>query len=139
MFIEDLDKYIPGCRNFTWREFLTLPQWKVAVFPKTEGIYRAIVNTGWAMEKVREILQTKIVVTSGYRPPTYNVLIGGAPASHHMNGMACDFVAQGFTAEKTQDILSGHLERLGLRMEKGTLNWTHVDMGRVTHSRIFTA
>lgn len=43
------------------------------------------------MERVREILGHPIFVTSAYRSPKVNHLVGGAPTSAHLTGWAVDF------------------------------------------------
>lgn len=47
------------------------------------------------LEPIRSAAQAPIVVTSGYRPEALNKLIGGAPASDHMKGLAADIHALG--------------------------------------------
>lgn len=37
-----------------------------------------------------------VTITSGYRPPRLNTLIGGAPSSQHLTGLAADFVVPGY-------------------------------------------
>jgi zinc D-Ala-D-Ala carboxypeptidase len=47
--------------------------------------------TAIGMEKVRALLGTPIIISSGYRSPELNAAIGGSTQSHHMQGLACDF------------------------------------------------
>ena len=42
------------------------------------------------LEKVRDLADSPIIVSSGYRSPTLNSLIGGAPNSQHTRGEAAD-------------------------------------------------
>ncbi len=44
-----------------------------------------------ALEQVRALFGTPIIVSSGYRSPAVNRLIGGAPTSKHLQGLAADF------------------------------------------------
>lgn len=54
-------------------------------------------NAANQMELVRELLGGKpIVVSSGYRSPTVNRLVGGAQDSAHMSGNAVDFICPAF-------------------------------------------
>lgn len=49
------------------------------------------------LELVRSYLfGTPIVISSGYRSPAVNALIGGAANSAHMQGLAVDFTAPGY-------------------------------------------
>lgn len=72
-------------------------------------------------------------VTSGYRPPRLNTLIGGAPSSQHLYGLAADIVVPGFTplevAHWIRDNLSGYDQ---LIHEFG--EWTHVSVAPFDHS-----
>ena len=38
-----------------------------------------------------------VIVTSGYRPPRLNRMIGGSPTSQHLVGLAADIVVPGYT------------------------------------------
>jgi len=42
------------------------------------------------LEKIRALLGKPLVITSGYRCPTINQQVGGAPNSYHVKGMAAD-------------------------------------------------
>lgn len=49
------------------------------------------------LERVREALHSHpIIVTSGYRSPEVNRLVGGSPRSAHMRGLAADIIAPTF-------------------------------------------
>lgn len=61
-----------------------------------DNVFLNLVRTCKEMEKVRELLGHPITVSSGYRSPALNKAIGGAKASHHMIGLACDFICSGF-------------------------------------------
>lgn len=55
---------------------------------------RRLVET---LEDVRELLDHKpILITSGYRSPQLNRLVGGTMTSMHMLGLAADFICPGF-------------------------------------------
>jgi zinc D-Ala-D-Ala carboxypeptidase len=44
------------------------------------------------LEPVRELLKTKIKITSGYRSVQVNRAVGGKATSQHLNGSAADFI-----------------------------------------------
>lgn len=50
------------------------------------------------LDPVRDMVNTQIIITSGYRCPQINQLIGGVANSQHMSGYAADFHIQGFTS-----------------------------------------
>ena len=49
------------------------------------------------LEPVRDMVRTPIIITSGYRSPQVNKIVGGADNSQHMSGCAADFHVKGFT------------------------------------------
>lgn len=49
------------------------------------------------MQVLRDHIDRPIKITSGYRSPDHNKKIGGAKASKHVLGMACDFKIEGLT------------------------------------------
>lgn len=48
------------------------------------------------LDPVRDVVNTPIIITSGYRCPKVNRLIGGVDNSQHMSGCAADFHVQGY-------------------------------------------
>lgn len=48
------------------------------------------------LEPVRDMVNTPIMITSGYRCPQVNRLAGGVDNSQHMSGCAADFHVQGY-------------------------------------------
>lgn len=48
------------------------------------------------LDPVRDMVNTPIMITSGYRCPQVNRLVGGVDNSQHMSGCAADFHVQGY-------------------------------------------
>jgi hypothetical protein len=66
-------------------------------------------------------------VTSGYRPSIVNTLIGGAPTSQHLYGLAADIVVPGFTPREVARWIRDNLDSYDqLIHEFG--EWTHVSV-----------
>lgn len=56
------------------------------------------------MQKVRELLKVPIVISSGYRNPQLNKLVGGAKYSKHLEFLAVDFAPKnGFTIKEAYE------------------------------------
>lgn len=53
-----------------------------------------ILLTNYLLEPARAILNTPLIITSGYRCPALNKEIGGNEKSQHLNGTAADFIAK---------------------------------------------
>jgi hypothetical protein len=68
------------------------------------------------MEQVRYLLDNNsITISSGYRCPELNAAIGGAAASAHLYGLACDFTCPSFgTPEEICQFLEQALPTLGI-------------------------
>lgn len=49
------------------------------------------------LDPLRDMVNTPIIITSGYRCPQVNRLVGGVDNSQHMSGCAADFHVMGFT------------------------------------------
>lgn len=49
------------------------------------------------LDPVRDVVQAPIFITSGYRCPPVNGLVGGVDNSQHMSGCAADFYVGRFT------------------------------------------
>lgn len=58
-----------------------------------------------ALEVIRAALGKPIHVNSGYRDRQFNVAIGGAPKSQHMEGKAADITADGVMAEQMHELV----------------------------------
>jgi uncharacterized protein YcbK (DUF882 family) len=53
-------------------------------------IQRELVDTAYELEKLRKELGGPVRILSGYRCPTHNKRVRGAPQSQHMTGKAVD-------------------------------------------------
>jgi hypothetical protein len=67
----------------------------IANTPDTQAL-RNLTALAAGLEVVRELVQSPIVVSSGYRSPAVNKLVGGASDSQHMTGSAADITTPGF-------------------------------------------
>ena len=55
-----------------------------------------LVRVATALEQVRALLSVPVLISSGYRCPDLNRLVGGVPTSAHQQGLAADFTAPDF-------------------------------------------
>ena len=56
------------------------------------------------LDPVRDVVQTPILITSGYRSSQVNRLVGGVDDSQHMLGCAADFHVGGFTPSMMRQV-----------------------------------
>ncbi len=57
------------------------------------------------LDIVRDIAGTLFYVTSDFRTPEENVIVGGSPSSLHMRGRAVDFVIHPWTAKELWNVV----------------------------------
>lgn len=119
--------------HFTVKEALTLHSWgRLATVADgvTEEVKVNIYRLCQKLEEVRDILGCGMNVHCIFRSIEYNTeVLHSLPHDVHALGMAIDFdCAPNLTIEQIKNKLEPELERLGLRMEKGTLTWVHLDI-----------
>jgi len=61
-----------------------------------DALIPELMRTAELLEQVRTLINSPIIVTSGYRCSALNKLIGGKATSKHVQGLACDFKAPQF-------------------------------------------
>jgi len=123
-----LNEKIGKSDYFIWGESLRLPQWNLDVFPDTEAIVYNIEQTALCMDKIRDHFKVPIQVTSWYRPEKYNKLIGGASASAHISGLACDFMVKDMKSNDARKSLFPMLKDFNIRMESLATPHVHIDL-----------
>jgi len=87
------------------------------------------------LEQVRALLGVPILVSSGYRSPVVNHLVGGSDSSAHMRGLACDFIAPKFgpPLEVCREIVRSGIMFDQLIHEFG--RWTHIGLSETSPRR----
>jgi len=61
-----------------------------------QELYGHLMRTAEMMEKVRELLGSPIIITSGYRCMKLNTAVGSSGSSAHILGLAVDFISPSF-------------------------------------------
>lgn len=57
------------------------------------------------LQVLRDYLGKPIIINSGYRTPSYNTKIGGAPGSQHKDAKAGDIRVAGMTSKQVHDAI----------------------------------
>jgi len=93
------------------------------------------------MEEIRKVLGCPITVHCMFRSQKYNQeVVKAIPNDVHAQFEACDFDCnEHHTINEVHTILEPLLEQLGIRMEKNTPTWIHIDLHPVKYARYFTA
>lgn len=86
-------------RNFNLSEFTNSTAARINNVPNDPGDVELanLAYTASMLEEVRELLgRNPIIITSGYRSPKLNKIVGGSKNSQHMTGQAIDFICPKF-------------------------------------------
>ena len=91
---------------------------------KTDGILIAIelIET---LEKIRNHFNAPVIINSGYRTPSWNNKVNGAPNSYHCTGLAADIVVKGHSSREVAKYADGIMEQGGVIRYT---NFTHIDV-----------
>ena len=91
-----------------------------------EGILDNLCILANGMEDVRNLLNAPIHVSSGYRCPELNDLLGSKRTSQHTQGLACDFTSNAYGSPQIifADIISSDIfyDQLILEFDR----WIHI-------------
>lgn len=123
-----LNQPIGGNINFKWKEALWLPKWGICAAPPPE-IEDNIIMMANRLTFIRNFFNRPLRVTSWYRPAVYNVMIGGAQFSQHVQGLAVDFQVFDMESDAARSLLLPFLADYNIRMENlPGANWVHIDL-----------
>lgn len=59
----------------------------------------------FCLQPIRDKIKKPMLITSGYRCPQVNKLVGGVANSQHTKGQAVDFIIQGMTIKQVIDFI----------------------------------
>lgn len=71
----------------------------------TAGVLICLFHISRKMQKIRDVVNMPINITSAYRSREVNSKVKGSPRSLHMQGLACDFIIVGKSPQQTADIV----------------------------------
>lgn len=121
-------------KNFKLQEFLkseTARRNGVTLEPSHEHVANLKRLCDTVLEPLRDMFMYPMIITSGYRSPELNALIGGSKTSAHMEGRAADFEVYGVAPYDVCRRIQEHWHFLGLPIDQCILEfppngWTHI-------------
>ena len=127
--------------HFTLAEFTrsaTAIRYGLQNQPPQEVIDRLRLLCLHVLEPLRQHLACPVTVTSGYRQPRLNALVGGAPASQHQRGEAADIRLPRHLMPHAYMFIRDHLPYDQLILEP---SWIHVSYrhGHCRHQEVVVA
>lgn len=128
--------------HFTVGDALTLHGWNRLATEVDGAYFEKLMVLCKKMEEIRTILGCPVKIHCMYRSSAYNQSQNIKPnADVHSMNLACDFDCNpNMTIDEVKNKLEPLLEQLGIRMEKGTSSWIHIDLRQPGPSgRYFTA
>jgi uncharacterized protein YcbK (DUF882 family) len=79
------------------------------------------------LQRGRTLAKKPFVIHSAYRDPLHNAMVGGAPRSYHLEGIAYDIGLEGFQRKELEHFLrQAGFTGFGLRYS----SFIHADLGR---------
>lgn len=77
------------------------------------------------LEEIRNHFNAPTIINSGYRTPSWNSKVNGAPDSYHCKGMAADIVVKGHSSREVAKYADSIMETGGIIRYT---NFTHIDV-----------
>ena len=104
-----------------------------------EAIIDNIIHAARSLEYVRYLLgDNDLIITSWYRCPALNRLVGGAKGSAHLSGFAIDFKVAEFSPFEVSHFLAGRedfdFDQLILEYD----SWTHISFDPMYRYNVLT-
>jgi Peptidase M15 len=118
--------------HFSISDALMLHEWNRLATEADGADFDKLTVLCQKLEQVRAILGCPLNIHCMFRSTAYNLAQGILPPTGldvHALNEACDFDAgNNLSIQQVKDALEPQLEQLGIRMEKGTTSWIHVDL-----------
>ena len=91
---------------------------------KTEGLLVATELLD-ILEKIRNHFNTPVIITSGYRTPSWNSKVNGTSNSYHCKGMAADIVVKNHSSQEVAKYANSIMDQGGIIRYT---NFVHIDV-----------
>ena len=105
--------------------------------PSLEAVAH-LTRLAYCLEQVRALLGGPVRITSGYRSPGLNAVVGGAKNSAHLSGYAADFVCPSFgTPLEIVKAIAASGIKFDQCIQEGM--WVHISFDPAMRREVLTA
>ncbi len=145
MVFQEPLRYTRITTHFFWNELLASVEAdknNIINAPITEAQTENIITTANYLETIRELLgNNPVIVSSCFRSPKVNKLVGGSLTSAHLDGLAVDFVCNGSgDPAKIVSILRKHVNVLKFdQLINEYDRWVHIGWGPKNREEVIKA
>ena len=145
MVFQEPLRYTRITTHFFWNELLAsieADKNNIINAPITEAQTENIITTANYLETIRELLgNNPVIVSSCFRSPKVNKLVGGSPTSAHLEGLAVDFVCNGAGSPETiVSILRKYEKELKFDQLINEFDkWVHIGWGPKNREEVIKA
>jgi hypothetical protein len=127
-------------KNFTLSEFLK-SEWAdkldIDNTPTETAVNNLQLLVTNVLQPLRDLLNTAVEISSGYRCPALNKAVKGEAASFHLQGKAADIKVPGVDLRKVFDLIRKHLKYDKVIFEQdGGVRWIHIQWNEGNNRQI---
>jgi len=126
-------------KDFTLEELVnssTATNLKIDNTPTTEAVANLTLLADNTLQPVRDLWGAPVFVSSGYRCPQLNKIVGGASNSQHMTGEAADIsVGNRETNKKMFDMIAKSNIPYDQLIDESNYQWIHISYSKTKNRK----
>ena len=97
--------------------------------PDVEALDNMLLLIASVLQPIRNAIKKPMIITSGYRSPKLNKIVGGKPNSQHLTGQAVDFTIKGLKPKQIVEFI----KNMGIEFDQ-LINeydsWVHISYNK---------
>ena len=97
--------------------------------PDVESLDNMLLLIASVLQPIRNAIKKPMIITSGYRSPKLNKVVGGKPNSQHLKGQAVDFKIKGLKPKQIVEFI----KNMGIEFDQ-LINeydtWVHISYNK---------